>query len=78
MDLLELQTELGTDAPTERRAENTGTEIVHAVLGITQHDSEVFRDILEQDIQWVHVLDDGLAVQDAVMEDIAFGLGLGE
>ncbi len=46
MDLLELHTELGIDVPTERRADETGMEVVHSVLGIAQHDGEVFRYVL--------------------------------
>lgn len=70
--LFELLTELGIDIPAERRAEETGTEVVHAILGIAQHDSEVLRHVLEQDMQRMHVFYDGLLAQDAIMEDIPF------
>lgn len=75
MDLLELHTELGVDVPAERGTEETGAEVVHAILGVAQHDGEVFRDVLEQDMQRMHVLDDGLLVQDGIVEDIAFRRG---
>ncbi len=78
MDLLELHAELGVDVPTERRAEETGAEVVHSVFGVAQHDGEVFRYVLEQDVQGVHILDDGFAVQDAVVEDVAFRFRLGQ
>ena len=78
MDLLELHAELGVDVPAERRAEETGAEVVHAILGIPQHDSEVFRYVLEQDMQGMHILNDGLVVQDAIVEDVASRLGLGK
>ena len=50
MDLLELHSEFGINVPAKRRAEKTGTEVVHAVFGIAQHDSEVFRHVLEEDM----------------------------
>lgn len=74
VDLLELHTELGVNIPAKRRAEETGTEVVHAIVGIAQHDSKVFRYILEQDVQRMHILNDGLVAQDAVVEDVAFRL----
>ena len=75
MDFLELHTELGIDVPAERRAEEAGTEVVHAVVRIAQHDSEVFWYVLEQDMQRVHILNDTLGLQDAIVEDVTFRLG---
>ena len=50
MDILELHSEFGIDIPAERRAEKTGAEVVHAIFGIAQHDSKVFRYVLEEDM----------------------------
>lgn len=78
MDFFELQAEFGVDVPAERGAEEAGAEVVHAVLGVPQHDGEVLRYVFEQDVQRVHLLDDGVFVQDAVVEDVTFGFGLGK
>lgn len=78
VDLLELFTELGIDIPAERRAEETSSEVIHAILGTARHDSEVFWYILEQDMQGMHISYDGLVVQDGIVEDVAFRLGLGK
>ena len=50
MDILELHSEFGIDIPAEGRAEKTGAEVVHAILGIAQHDSKIFRYVLEEDM----------------------------
>ena len=78
MDFFELHAELRVDVPAERGAEETGAEVVHAVFGIAQHDGKVFRYVFEQDMQRMHLLDDGLRVQNAVVEDVSFGFGLGK
>ena len=76
MNLLKLHTELAINIPAERRAEETGAEVVHAILGIAQHDSEVFRYVLEQDMQRMHILNDSLVIQDAIVEEVPSRLGL--
>ena len=78
MDVLQLHTELAVDIPAEGRANEAGAEVVHAILGIAQHDGEVFRDVVEQDVQRMHLVDDGLFVQDAVVKDVAFAFRLGK
>ena len=72
MDFFELHTELTIDIPAEGRTNEPGAEVVHAILGIAQHDGEVFRHVVEQDMQRMHLVNDGLLVQDAVVEDVAF------
>ena len=78
MDLLELQAELGVDVPAEGRAEESGAKVVHAVLGIAQHDGKILGYVFEQDMQRMHVLDHRLCVQDAIVEDVTFRFGLGK
>lgn len=78
VDILELHSEFGIDIPAERRAEKTGAEVVHAIFGIAQHNSKVFRYVFEEDTQRMHILDYGLVVQDAIVEDVALGFGLGK
>lgn len=73
MDLFELQTKLGFHAPAERGTDEPGAEVIHAILGVAQHDSEVFRYVLEQDMQRMHLLDDRLVVQDAIVQDVTSG-----
>lgn len=74
MDLLQLHPELGIDIPAERRAEDTSAEVIHAILGIAHHGSEVFRYVLEQDMQRMHIFNDSFVVQDAIVEDVTFRL----
>ena len=73
VDFFELHAEFGVDVPAERGTEESGAEVVHAVFGIPQHDGEVFRYVFEQDMQWVHLLDDRVFVEDAIVEDVTFG-----
>ena len=72
MDFFELHSELAIDVPAEGRTNEPGAEVVHAILGIAQHDGEVFRDVVEQDMQRMHLVNDRLFVQDAIVEDVAF------
>lgn len=72
MDFFELHSKLAIDVPAKGRTNDAGAEVVHAILGIAQHDGEVFRDVVEQDMQRMHLVNDGLFVQDAVVEDVAF------
>lgn len=76
MDLVERHAELGIDVPAERGAEQTGAKVVQAIIGIAQHHGKVFWDVLEKDMQRMHFLEDGLCTQDAIVEDVAFRLGL--
>ena len=76
MDLVERHAELGIDIPAERRAEQTGAKVVQAIIGIAQHHGKVFWYVLEKDMQRMHFLKNGLAIQDAIVEDVAFRLGL--
>lgn len=50
MDLFELHTELRIHVPAKGRTEEASAKVVHAILGIAKHDSEVFRDVLQQDM----------------------------
>lgn len=59
MDFFELHAEFCVNVPAKGGAEQTGAEIVHSVFGVAEHDCEVFRDVLEEDVQGVHVFDDG-------------------
>ena len=78
MDLVERHAELGIDIPAERRAEQTRTKIVQAIVGIAQHHGKVFRYVLEKDMQRMHFFNDGLFLQDVIVEDVAFRLGQAE
>ena len=78
MDVFELHAELAVDVPAEGRTNDPGAEVVHAILGIAQHDGEVFGDVVEQDMQRMHLVNDGLFLQDAVVEDVAFAFRLGK
>ena len=78
MDLVKRHAQLGIDVPAERRAEQTGAKVVQAIVGIAQHHGKVFWYVLEEDMQWMHVLNDGLCIQDAIVEDVAFRLGQAE
>lgn len=48
MDLLELHPDLHVYIPAKRRAEDSGAEIVVAILGVAEHASEILRDVLEE------------------------------
>ena len=50
MDIFKLHAELAIDVPAEGRTNEASAEVVHAILGIAQHDGEVFRDVVEQDM----------------------------
>ena len=78
MDLVERHAELGIDIPAERRAEQTGTKVIQAIVGITQHHGKVFWYVLEKDMQRMHFFDNGLFIQDAIVEDVAFRLSQAE
>ena len=78
MDLVERHAELGIDIPTERRAEQTGTKVVQAIVGIAHHHGKVFWYVLKKDMQRMHFFNDGLFIQDAIVEDVAFRLGQAE
>ena len=74
MDFFELQTELAIDVPAEGRTNEPRAKVVHAILGIAQHDGEVFRDVFEQDMQRMHRVNDRFFLQDAIVEDVALAL----
>lgn len=72
VDLFKLHAELGVDVPAKGGAEETSAEVVHAIFGVAEHDCEVFRYVVEQHVEWVQFVDDGLVLQEAVVEDVAF------
>lgn len=78
MDFFELHAEFRVYVPAERGAEEAGAEVVHAVFRIAEHDCEILWDVLQQDVQGMHISDDGFVLEDAVLEDVAFGLGVNE
>lgn len=51
MDFMKLETNLGADVPSQRRADNPGAEEIEPCLVIPQHDAEVFRHIVHEDLQ---------------------------
>ena len=78
MDLVERHAELRIDIPAERRAEQTGAKVVQAIVGIAQHHGKIFWYVLEKNMQRMHFFNDGLCMQDAIVENVAFRLGQAE
>jgi len=72
VDFFELHAEFCVYVPAERGAEKSGAEVVHAILGIPEHDCEIFGYVLQQDVQGMHISDDGFVLENSVFEDIAF------
>ena len=50
MNLLELHAQLGIHIPPQRAANDARPEIIHAVVRIPQHDGEILRHVLQQDV----------------------------
>jgi len=74
VDLFELHAQFCIYVPAERGAEETGAEVVHAVIGVSEHDCKIFWYVLQQDVQGMHIFDDGLGLEDAVLENVPFRL----
>lgn len=70
MDVFELETEFRGDVPAESGAEDASAEVVEAVGRVAQHDCKVFGNVVEEYVQWVHGVDDGLSLENAVVKDV--------
>ena len=78
VDLLQLQPQFRVHVPSNRATYHPGAEIVRTVVRVAQHDGEIFRDVVKQDVQWMHRADDGFRIEDAVVEYVPLGLGVCE
>lgn len=77
MDLFQLHSEFRVHVPPERRTNDPGSKVVTAIVRVPDHDSEVLGNVFQQDVQRVHAVDDGLTLQNPVVEDVAVLRGVG-
>ena len=70
MDLLQLQPELRLHVPPNRAAQHTGAEVVVSVIGVAQHDSKVLGYVVQENMQGMYRVDDGIGIENAVVEDM--------
>ena len=71
---MELESNLGADIPPQRRADHSRSEVVVSSIRVSEHDSEVFGDIIQHDQEGMFGFDIRFGVQDAVVEEF-FVLG---
>ena len=76
MDVFELHTEFCVYVPAEGGAEEASAEVVHAVVGVAKHNCEIFGDVVQEDVQWMHVFDDGFVLENTILEYMAFRFGI--
>ena len=78
MDLFELEAQFCGNVPAEGGAEEAGAEVVAAIGRVAEHNCEIFRDVMEEDVERVHAADDGFGLENAVVKDMALVRGVSE
>ena len=73
VDFGELQADFRVDVPAQAAAEEAGAEVVVAVAGVAEHHCEVFRDVVEENVQRVHRFDLGRGFEKIIVEDVTAG-----
>lgn len=70
MDLFELEAQFRGKVPTEGGAEDTSAKVVEAIGRIAEHDCEIFRNVMKEDVERVHAVDDAFGLENAIVEDV--------
>ena len=81
VDIIQLFPNLGAKVPPQAAADDAGSQVIHAILRVANHDRKVLGHIVQKHVKRMHGLDDGFVFQNAVMEDVRVllvGIGEGE
>lgn len=66
--IAQLHANLGAEIPAQRRADHTATKVIFPVHWVAQHQSKVFRDVAEQDMQRFIVGNHRVLLENAIVE----------
>ena len=70
MDITQLLPDLGAEVPTQTAADDAGSQIIHAILRVANHDRKVLGHVVQKYVKRMHRLDDRFILENAVMEDV--------